>query len=126
MKIVLISIFSSVLIVAGMFYFLGDQPSSELLHNVTEADGKQKIEIFAKGGYSPKKTVAKANTPTTLSINTNGTFDCSSALSIPSLDFRKHLPSSGETQIELPPQKPGSSLEGLCAMGMYHFLVQFE
>ena len=126
MKSILISIFSSVLIVVGMFYFLGSEPSIDPVRNVTVQDGKQTVEIFAKGGYSPKKSVAKANIPTTLSLRTRGTFDCSSALRIPTLGFDQHLPASGETVVELPPQKAGSTLEGLCAMGMYHFSVEFQ
>jgi hypothetical protein len=64
--------------------------------------------------------------PTLLKINTNGTFDCSSALSIPSLNYQKYLPATGETLIEVPPQESGTTLQGTCAMGMYNFSVKFN
>ena len=95
-------------------------------NNAIVLDGKQVIEIKAKGGYSPKLTMAKANMLTVLKVKTMATFDCSSSLTIPSIDYQKYLPASGETLIEIPPQEPGSTLQGLCAMGMYNFAVNFR
>ncbi|MDO8469925.1 MAG: cupredoxin domain-containing protein [bacterium] len=94
--------------------------------NVTVVDGRQVITIDAKGGYAPRETVAQAGLPTTLLMKTRGTFDCSSALVIPSLGYRSNLPPSGEAVIEVPPQAAGTTLEGLCAMGMYNFSIRFE
>ncbi|MEK7585176.1 MAG: hypothetical protein AAB455_01495 [Patescibacteria group bacterium] len=94
--------------------------------NVAMVDGKQVITISAKGGYSPRVTAAKADLPTVLKVSTSGTFDCSSALAIPSLGYRKNLPPSGVVEIELPPQAAGSKLNGLCAMGMYNFSINFN
>lgn len=94
--------------------------------NVSVVDGKQIVTINAKGGYSPNITTAKADLPTILKVATNGTFDCSSALTIPSLGINKNLPPSGETGIEVPPQKAGTTMRGLCAMGMYNFAVNFN
>ena len=71
--------------------------------NISIIDGKQIIEIDAKGGYSPSVTVAKADTPTIIKVKTQGTFDCSSALVIQSIGYRANLPPSGETLIEVPP-----------------------
>jgi len=56
-------------------------------------DGVQIVEIDAKGGYSPRITDAKAGIPTVLKVKTAGTFDCSSAIAIPSLGYRENLPS---------------------------------
>ena len=95
-------------------------------NNVNVVDGKQIITINAKGGYSPKLTTAKAGMPTVIKIDTNGTFDCSSALTIPSLGYRSNLPPSGETAIDVPPQEVGATVRGLCAMGMYNFAVNFN
>ena len=95
-------------------------------NNVNVVDGKQIITINAKGGYSPKLTTAKAGMPTVIKIDTNGTFDCSSALTIPSLGYRSNLPPSGETAIDVPPQEVGATVQGLCAMGMYNFAVNFN
>ncbi len=94
--------------------------------NVTIEDGKQIVTISAKGGYSPKVSEAKADMPTTLRIETRGTFDCSSVLTIPSMNYEKNLPPSGITEVELPPQKAGSAFEGLCGMGMYKFEIAFK
>lgn len=95
-------------------------------NNVTVENGKQIVTISAKGGYSPRISKAKTDMPTTLRIQTNGTFDCSSALNLPSMNYQKNLPATGVTDIELPPQKAGSTFEGLCAMGMYRFQIAFE
>lgn len=94
-------------------------------NNTSIVDGKQIVEIEAKGGYSPRYSYAKALMPTLLKVNTNGTFDCSSALSIPSLNYQKYLPATGETIIEVPPQESGTTLQGTCAMGMYNFAIKF-
>ncbi len=94
--------------------------------NVSMVDGKQVIRIDAKGGYAPRMTIAHANVPTTLLVKTNGTFDCSSGVSIPSLGFRTTLPSSGDTPIEIPPQSAGKTITAVCSMGMYNFTVSFR
>jgi plastocyanin domain-containing protein len=94
-------------------------------NNVTIQDGKQVIEIIAKGGYSPKKSVAKAGVPTVIKFKTNGTYDCSSALNIPSLKISKNLPGTGETEIEIGSQEAGK-LTGNCSMGMYFFEIDFQ
>jgi plastocyanin domain-containing protein len=64
--------------------------------------------------------------PTILKMDTQGTFDCSSSLTIPALGIMKALPPSGETEIEIPPQNAGTTMHGLCAMGMYNFAVNFN
>lgn len=94
--------------------------------NVTSENGKQIVMITAKGGYFPRVTEAKAGMPTILRIETKGTFDCSSALALPAMNYRKNLPPSGVTEVELPPQKSGSTFEGLCSMGMYRFAIAFK
>ncbi len=118
-----------VFIGGGILLFKGDGnkiTTAGASTNVTIAAGTQLIDITAKGGYSPRSTEAKANMPTVLKVKTNGTFDCSSALTIPGLGYRENLPTSGETVIKVPPQKPGTTIRGLCAMGMYNFAVRFK
>jgi len=95
------------------------------VNNVSIIDGKQIIEIKAKGGYTPRKSVAKANIPTILRMNTSGTFDCSSSVRIPSMNIFKSLPQSGVTDIDLGTQKVGT-LNGSCGMGMYPFEIEFQ
>jgi len=99
--------------------------TSQISKNVSFTNEKQVIIINAKGGYSPKVTTAKADTPTVIKIETNGTFDCSSTLVIPSLSYRTNLAPSEVKDIEVPPQKANTKLRGLCAMGMYSFVVNF-
>ncbi len=94
--------------------------------NLVIVEGRQHIQINAKGGYAPRLTVAKANMPTVIDVQTNGTYDCSSALTVQSVGFRKVLPATGVTSIEIPPQQPGAVVKGVCAMGMYNFAVNFN
>lgn len=93
--------------------------------NVSIENGKQIIEITARGGYQPRKSVAKAGLPTILRFNTSNTFDCSSSVRIPSLNISKSLPVSGLTDIELPNANVGA-LQGTCGMGMYPFEIDFQ
>lgn len=94
--------------------------------NVSSIEGKQIIDISAKGGYAPRMTVAKANVPTILRVKTSATFDCSSALRIPTLNYSQNLPPTGTTDIEVPAQVAGTTLKGLCSMGMYNFSIAFN
>ena len=94
------------------------------VNNVTIVDGKQIIEIHAKGGYQPRKSIAKAGIPTILRFDTNGTFDCSSSVRIPSLNISKSLPQTGSIDIDIGIPKP-STLQGNCGMGMYPFEIEF-
>ena len=94
--------------------------------NVIVKDGLQYIDISAKGGYSPRVTVAQADIPTKLKVATSATFDCSASLVIPSIGYRDVLPPSGTTEIDIPAQKAGSTLQGTCAMGMYNFTIRFD
>jgi len=100
----------------------GDSPTKE---NVTMVLGKQIIELKAKGGYTPRVSLAKAGVPTILRFNTNGTFDCSAAVRIPSLNISKILPNSGNTDIDLGTPELGT-LQGTCGMGMYPFSIEFR
>jgi plastocyanin domain-containing protein len=94
--------------------------------NVVETNGTQIITINVKGGYFPRTSFAKANLPTTILFKTEGTFDCSSAVRIPSLRLQAFLPSTGVKEMVIPPQQPGTSLQGTCSMGMYNFTINFN
>lgn len=128
-----ISIVCTIALIGGIFVFKKSYDGSNTAgtasvasDNIQMADGKQIITVKAKGGYSPRITNAKAGMPTILKVNTQGTFDCSSALTIPTLSYRKNLPPSGETIVEIPAQQAGTSMKGLCAMGMYNFTINFN
>ena len=125
---VLFVIAAALVSVVGVVMFTrgGAKAGDTMQTNVSIVGGSQIIEISAKGGYSPQNITAKAGTPTTLKIKTSGTFDCSSSLTIPKLDYQTNLPPSGETVVVVPPQKAGSTLTGLCSMGMYSFTIRFN
>ena len=95
------------------------------VNNVSVSDGKQIVSVNVKGGYSPKKSVAKAEVPTTLRLITDGTYDCSSSIRIPSFGISKNLPQTGATDIDLGTPKAGV-INGTCGMGMYSFQISFE
>ena len=129
MKTTYISIIIVALLIGGAILFVGFNKAP--INNITESnvsiiDGKQIIEIGAKGGYAPKVSIAKAGISNILRVQTSGTFDCSSALTIPSISYRTNLPPSGITEIEIPEQIPGTTLQGLCSMGMYSFKIEFK
>ena len=133
-KITLVSIVLTIMLISGTILFSRGENKTETT-TITQnqnndssisIDGKQVIEIYAKGGYYPRSITAKANTPTVIKVKTQGTFDCSSALVIPSIGYRTNLPPTGETLIDIPLQEKGSILQGLCAMGMYSFSVEFN
>lgn len=120
-----------ILILLGILFFIlnflrSTDTSSTSGTSVSTEDGKQVIEIKAKGGYSPASVAALANKDTILRVKTDSTFDCSSALTIPKLGIRKNLPPTATTDIPLGPQSPGTKLAGTCAMGMYNFNLTFN
>lgn len=130
-KVIIGSVIVMVLAIGGIFALLRSGGSNTPTNtsgqtNVSIVDGKQVIQINAKGGYAPRVTVAKANIPTVINVQTNGTFDCSSALTVAAAGFRKNLPATGVTPIEIPPQQAGATVKGVCAMGMYNFAVNFN
>jgi plastocyanin domain-containing protein len=93
--------------------------------NVVIVDGKQIVEITAKGGYKPGKSIAKAGIPTVVRVKTNGTFDCSSFIRIPSLNVSQSLPQTGVTDFDAGTSTAGV-LQGTCGMGMYSFDIEFR
>lgn len=127
MKLIVISlIIAAVLIVGTVIMTRSSNPdSTDSGNNVSLVAGKQIIDLRAKGGYSPKNSIAKAGVPTVLRVNTAGTFDCSSAIRIPSLGISQNLPPSGNTEIDLGTPSAGT-LQGTCGMGMYRFIINFQ
>lgn len=120
---------AAVILVIGAFV-VANKNAAELSQaagsNVTIADGRQIIAITAKGGFSPTMTTAEAGVPSVLRISTNGTYDCSSSISIPSLGYSKNLSPTGTTDIDIPAQVTGTTINGTCSMGMYRFAIAFE
>lgn len=125
-------ILTSALIIGLGIIFIGgsnsekkDGSSKKEVQNVEIKDGIQYITIDARGGYSPYLSSAKAGIPTKLIVKTKGTYDCSAALVIKSLDYQKILAQSGEEIIDVGIPEVGIPLQGTCSMGMYNFSVDF-
>lgn len=99
---------------------------STVAENVSIVDGKQIIDLTAKGGYSPRVIDAKAGTLTILRVTTKGTFDCSASLVIPKLSYQKLLQPSGVEEITIAVEQAQGTLRGTCSMGMYGFQIKFQ
>ncbi|OHA85612.1 MAG: hypothetical protein A2408_00980 [Candidatus Yonathbacteria bacterium RIFOXYC1_FULL_52_10] len=128
MNTTVISILIAVVLIGGAFVLVRNDTgtgSDIVVNNVTVVDGVQIVEIKAKGGYLPRRSVAQAGLPTVLRFDTSGTFDCSSSVRIPSLDISKILPQTGSTDIDIGTPKSGI-FQGSCSMGMYPFEVDFQ
>ncbi|MDP3402452.1 MAG: cupredoxin domain-containing protein [bacterium] len=123
---IVLSVLVAALVIGGAIV-LGQKPQGthQVVQNVSMEGERQIIEIDAKGGYFPKLTTAKAGVPTVVRLKTSGTYDCSSAVTIPSLGFRKNLDATGITEVEVPIHVAQGTLEGTCTMGMYSFSVRF-
>jgi plastocyanin domain-containing protein len=125
---VITSIILGLALIGGAFMLVGRGDTESQVSsagNVSIVDGKQIIDIRAKGGYTPRKSIAQAGIPTIIRFNTQGTFDCSSAVRIPSMNISRSLPQTGSTDIDIgTPQV--ATLKGSCGMGMYPFEVEFE
>jgi plastocyanin domain-containing protein len=131
MKGIIISIIVAGAIIGGSIFLVssgsasnGDAGTSAPANNVSVVDGKQIVEIRAKGGYQPRKSSAKAGLPTLIRFDTSGTFDCSSSVRIASLGISRGLPQTGQTDIDIGISKAGT-LQGTCGMGMYPFEIDF-
>jgi plastocyanin domain-containing protein len=133
-KTSIIIIIAGLILGLGIIFLGGTKGNNVNTNNVTQGstqnievkDGVQYITINAKGGYSPRVTTAKAGIPTKLIVKTNGTYDCSSSLRIGSVGFQKVLPNTGEETIDLGTPVAGVPTRGVCGMGMYSFVVNFE
>ena len=121
-------ILGSVLLVSFLLIGISNKVSSGVETAVSskmQDDGRQLVEILAKGGYSPNVISSRAGVETVLRVESRGTFDCSSSLIIPQLRIRKNLPPTGVTDIVIPAQQAGTQINGTCAMGMYNFVIKY-
>src|SRR3989344_5697547 len=116
-KNIFISLIVSILLIGGAFFLVSSNPctpsESATSTVVSMIDGIQFIDISAKGGYSPRKVIAKADIPTVLRVETSGTFDCSASLVIPKLSYQKFLKPSGTEDISIPGEKAQGTMQGL-------------
>lgn len=122
---IIMALVGGFLFASGLFYFSGSSTRPEVGVAQVSGDG-QVLEIKANRGYSPSNLTAKAGVATTLKVETDGTFDCSSSLVIPKMKYSKTLPSTGVTNVSIPIDQTHGTLTGLCAMGMYKFNINFQ
>lgn len=129
-KQTIVSLAATLVLIGGAFWLASPRSSTEsgtgTLPTATIVEGKQFVDITAKGGYSPRVVVAKAGVPTVLRVTTNGTFDCSAGVVIPKLSYQKFLKPSGTEDIAISAEQATGTLQGLCAMGMYNFQIKFQ
>jgi plastocyanin domain-containing protein len=128
MKSTIVSIIIALTLIGSVVLTSGDggtAPVAESGEAVSIVDGVQIVEIRAKGGYWPKKISAQSGIPTVLRFKTEGTYDCSSSVVIPSKGISTILPQTGSTDIDIGESGPGK-LRGSCGMGMYPFEVDFK
>lgn len=126
-RLTITSILIAVGIIIAAFVFSKEPTTSYTIpeNNVSVVDGVQIVEIRAKGGYIPEKSVAQSGIPTTLRLVTDGTFDCSSIVRVPSLNLTENLPPTGSLDIDLGTPEKGL-FRGSCGMGMYPFYIDFQ
>lgn len=128
MKSTTLSILAAAILIGGAIVLTqGSAPTDTGVqgNNVTIVEGKQIIEIRAKGNYSPRISIAQAGIPTILRFDTQGTFDCTAVVRIPSMNITQNLPPSGSTDIDLGTPVV-ATLQGTCGMGMYPFEIEFK
>src|SRR3989338_2393092 len=118
-KMISIAVVIALIFIIGAIFVSKPETSAVSANNVEIRDGVQYITINAKGGYFPQVSTAQAGIPTKLIMKTEGSFDCSSALVIPDLDYQAMLPQTGETEIDIGTPKANTPLQGTCGMGMY-------
>ena len=119
--------FIVIILLIGLGMWIGSNSSSNTSNTSSQRDdGKQVINIMAKGGYKPTSINAKADTDSVLRITTNKSYDCSSEIIIRAINYTKVLPPTGVTEVNIPAQKSGSSITGVCSMGMYQFNIKFS
>lgn len=129
-KSTLIAIIILLIGIIGFIFIVGSKnnndSSAPSVANVEVKNGIQYITINAINGYSPRVSSAKAGIPTKLIVKTNGSYGCFSSLNIKSINYQKFLPQVGETEIDVGTPKVGVPLQGVCGMGMYNFVVNFN
>lgn len=93
--------------------------SSSISNSGLLANGKQEVAIdVTSKGYKTNVNTLKLGVPVKLILKTNNVMSCARAFVIPSLDYSKILPVTGETVVEFTPEKLGQ-FTYTCSMGMY-------
>lgn len=128
-KQIILSLLITVALIGGAVFLTRDNSKENSLGDTASiemVDGKQIINMSAKGGYSPRIINAKAGIDTVIKMKTEGTFDCSASLVIPEISYQKLLSPTGTEEIEISKDKAKGTMQGLCSMGMYNFQIKFN
>lgn len=123
-KSIIISIVISIILIGGILYFVSKNGNGVQSQNVEIKGGVQYVTVTAQGGYAPRMSAIQPDIPTKLVVKTNGTYDCSAVLTVPSAGFQKILQPTGKEVIDLGTPKPGENIRGVCGMGMYGFQIK--
>ncbi|MCE9646881.1 MAG: sulfite exporter TauE/SafE family protein [Chloroflexi bacterium] len=92
---------------------------------VLAVEGELTLQV-RNDGYFPVSLKAPADKAFTLNLVTDQTYSCARDFVIPALDYYQLLPDTGTVQVNIPAQKPGSTLFFTCSMGMYTGQIVFE
>lgn len=128
MKSIALSIVITAVLIGGAIMLAtggGGGGGAASTSNVTDENGTQVIAVDVKGDYQPRVTQAKAGVDSVLRMKTNGTYSCALGLKVAAIGFQQYLQPSGTTDIPVPPQQAGTSIQGMCSMGMYNFEIKF-
>lgn len=101
--------------------FEGGDKSQE----ISASDTSLVLNVVDKG-YRPRRLHAPAGVPVTLTLITRDVYSCSRAFLIPAIDYGVILFASGEEEVEIPAQEPGTVLAFTCSMGMYTGEIIFD
>ncbi len=77
-------------------------------------------------GYEPDVVHARAGVPVKLRLVSKNVRSCSRAFIIPAMNVQEILASTGETVIDIPPQRKGARVPFSCSMGMYGGTMIFD
>jgi sulfite exporter TauE/SafE len=110
---------------SAIFRTLTEFPQAAAAQSTAELSNLITIQV-KNSGYSPNWINAPADQPIRLTLTTNNTASCSRAFMIPALGIEELLPRTGDTLVEIPAQKAGSSLQFTCSMGMYTGVIKFQ
>lgn len=105
--------------------FSNSQVSEEKVLAAVDESGIQNVDMeVSSSGYKPRTNTLKVGIPVKLKFTANNAAGCVQVFTIPSLNIKKVIPSTGREELTFTPTKTGK-LPYSCAMGMYtgEFLV---
>lgn len=94
---------------------------------IASIEGTMQVAVVqvSNEGFSPARTTANANMGLRLTFVTSDVTGCTRTIVVPDLDIELVLPVDGSETIDVPAQKPDTTLRWVCGMGMYSGNVVF-